>query len=148
MVPDYEAQASGQRRYIGRVLDPSQGVPFKDDETGQMKRHAVFVAKEGVEAFHEVDASTPHLAEYLRHLRDGDLLPGDKFTADLANIPHDPTLDGAAFKAPPAVADKPAPTVAELHAAAVGAPAPKPSTVKTLAPPAAVAAPSDVKVTP
>ena len=59
LVPNYEAQSGGTKRFIGRKLDPNQGTPFQDPVTKRMARHAVFVAVQGPEAFHEIDASTP-----------------------------------------------------------------------------------------
>ena len=118
-MPNYEAQSGGTKRFIGRKLDPNQGTPFQDPVTKRMARHAVFVAVQGPEAFHEIDASTPHAKEYRDHLRDGDLLPGDPFTAEWAGVKFDPTYKDAAFWELPDEPEDKAKTVDELHEAAL-----------------------------
>ena len=98
MTPDYAAQSHGMRRFHGRRLDSAIGQPFMNARKGGMPdRHAVFVAHEGAEAIEEVDFSSPYRAEYLRHLKEGDLLPADQFTAQQAGVKFDSTLKGAAM---------------------------------------------------
>jgi hypothetical protein len=83
-------------------------------------------------AYHEVLTSSPFARDYLMELRDGTLLPADKFTAEQADLmrgPHhplkgklfDPSLKGAAMfeRAPEDAA--PEKTLAELHAEVVKA---------------------------
>jgi hypothetical protein len=102
MVPDYEAQSAGVRRFIGRRLDRSQGKPFVDPETKEPRRHAVFVPHAGDEAFVKKDVNSQFAMEYLVHLRHGDLLPGDEETARWAGVKWDPTvLEMLAPPAPP-----------------------------------------------
>jgi hypothetical protein len=91
MTQHYGAQASGIRRYIGRKLDPTKGVKFRDTQeilgkNGQTqnveveRRHAVFVPHPDEVVF-EYPVNGEHATEYLMHLRDGDLIPADEFTA-------------------------------------------------------------------
>jgi hypothetical protein len=91
MTPNYARQASGQRHYVGRKLDVTKGVKFNDIEivrgpNGQAqhieveRRHAVFVPHPDEVVF-EYPLNGEHAAEYLKHLRDGDLIPADEFTA-------------------------------------------------------------------
>ena len=101
MVPDYQAQAAGRRQYHGRKLDSSQGSVFESREIVKgpngktqivtvQRRNAVFVPHE--EAVFEVADDSPFVSEYLRHLREGDLLPADQATADEAHVKFDPTF--------------------------------------------------------
>lgn len=91
MTPHYGAQAQGLRRYVGRKLDVTKGVKFRDTQEIQGKngqtqlveverRHAVFVPHPDEIVF-EYPVSGEHATEYLLHLRDGDLIPADAFTA-------------------------------------------------------------------
>lgn len=156
MVPDYDAQRAGQRRYVGRYLDPNRGQPFIDADSNVPMRHAAFVAHahdalhpetKAPLAVHEVATTSRHAGEYLRHLRGGDLLPFDAFTAQTAGVPFDPTLSGAAMfvvDEPEEKAPDPVAAIAAVLAARKPS-APKPSTASTLpAPPASLA---DPKVT-
>ena len=121
MVPDYEAQSAGVRRFIGRRLDRAQGKEFHDPESGQTRRHAVFVPHEGLEAFVQKDVGSQFAMEYLVHMRHGDLLPGDEETARWAGVKWDPSvLDLLPKPAPP-----PAPEPAQAPA-----PAPAPASKK------------------
>jgi hypothetical protein len=106
MVPDYEAQDVGVRQYVGRRLDPDQGEEFMSTEevmgaggrigTMQVKRrHAVFVPHEGEAAMVSKPMNGRHAGLYLRHLRDGDLLPGDEATAKWACVKFDPSFGGS-----------------------------------------------------
>jgi hypothetical protein len=93
LVPDYGAQATQTvHRKIGRRLDPSKGLTFTSAEivrgpNGQEqhieveRRHAVLVPHPE-EVIFEYPANGPFATEYLRHLRDGDLIPADQATAD------------------------------------------------------------------
>lgn len=118
LVPDYDMQAQGLRVFIGRRLDPNQGVPFKSERTKQWTRHAVFVPKTDTAAFHEVEANGPHTAEYLRHIKDGDLLPGDAYTAKRAGVKFDASYAGAAMWGDAKASVEAVPTTKELLAAA------------------------------
>ena len=110
MVPDYQAQAAGRRQYHGRKLDSSQGSVFESREIVKgpngktqivtvQRRNAVFVPHEEAvfevaDRFWYVDkfVDNPFVSEYLRHLREGDLLPADQATADEAHVKFDPTF--------------------------------------------------------
>jgi hypothetical protein len=107
LVPHYGAQAQGIRRYVGRRLDPSQGSLFESREIVKgpngkpqlvtvTRRNAVFVPS--AEPVMEVDETDPHVSEYIRHMRDGDLLPADAATAKLAGVPFDPKCSKSLHK--------------------------------------------------
>jgi len=93
LVPDYGAQATQtMHRKVGRRLDPTKGLKFTSAEivrgpNGQEqhieveRRHAVLVPHPDEIVF-EYPVSGPFATEYLRHLRDGDLIPADQATAD------------------------------------------------------------------
>ena len=122
MVPVYESLAVCRRQFVGRRLDPAQGKPFVHPDTKQPMRHAVFVAHEDDAAIHEVAIGSEFVQEYLRHIKDGDLLPADAFTAAKAGVGFDPTLAGAAlWGLPDEKAEAQQPTIADVHAAAVQA---------------------------
>ena len=101
MVTDYTAQASGRRCFHGRVLDPTQGQMFEFSDVVKapngksqvvkiQRRHAVFVPS--ADPVFEVPENDRHVGEYLRHLRDGDLIPADLATAQAAGVKFDPTF--------------------------------------------------------
>jgi hypothetical protein len=101
MVPDYGSQAVGVRRYHGRRIDMTLGPLVEHEEMVRapngkqqvvkvMKRPAAFVP--GDEPVFEIPSNTPYIAEYLRHLRDGDLIPADEATAQFAGVSFDPTF--------------------------------------------------------
>lgn len=69
MVQDYRALFAGVRRYIGMRLDASLGG---------------FVASGDTIA---LNSAEPHFNEYVRHMRDGDLVPADETSAMLAGVP-------------------------------------------------------------
>ena len=130
MVPHYESLETATRRFVGRFLDRSQGEAFRDQDTGQEMRHAVFVAHAHDEfhpetgkslAIHEVPMTSRFVGEYIKHLRAGDLLPADTFTAELAGRPFDPTFKDAACGGVP-VLSRP---IAKAPAAPVAAPSTK-----------------------
>lgn len=143
MVPHYESLMSGGargsvsvRRFIGRRHDPKLGPLQEHPETRVMSRPGGFVAhlstpeKIHAEAIFEIVIDGPNASKFLReyagHLRDGDLLPADEFTAGWADTHRrpehplkgtkfDPVLKGAAmWGEPPPEADT-APNIAALH---------------------------------
>lgn len=89
MVFDYERHESGVRRFVGRKHDPSLGYAFKDDAGNLVKTG-------GWPPSHSPASpdSVPYRAEYLQALKDGDLWPADKETADYCGVPFDPTFGG------------------------------------------------------
>jgi hypothetical protein len=153
-VPDYGAHVAGQRRFVGRKLDTTRGVAFEDSEivpgpngkaqtVKTVRRHAVFIPHPD-ELVKEHPLNGPYAAEYLRHLRDGDLIPADQFTANEAaklgpspfngkTCSFDPKFSGSLHKAFVEEPDDTEAVIAEsakvLDAvkAAVGAVAPKPT---------------------
>jgi hypothetical protein len=93
MVQNYGNLAAGSSlSYIGRRLDPTQGKTFEDVEivrgTNGREQHVNISRRMAVLVPHpeqvvfEYPTDGPHAGEYLRHLRDGDLIPADQFTAD------------------------------------------------------------------
>ena len=86
----------GQRAFLGRRLDPTQGVEFDhvDPATKQLtrKRHGVFVPHDesGEVLIHDVPADTNHLSTYIREAQQGQILPADEFTAKAMGLPWDP----------------------------------------------------------
>jgi len=97
MVPHYESQAGGTRRFHGWKHDATLGPKFKmldtlGRETGQTSHHGGFVKQLGQVV--AVGVRSQFAAEYLRHLRDGDLWPGDAFTAQAAGVDFDPDYGG------------------------------------------------------
>ena len=92
MVPDYEAHTH-VRRFHGWKHDPTLGEEFvvhpgsmlPGETPGARKRHGAWVG-------HDEVREVPMSAEYLRHLRDGDLWPADQATAQAAGVPFDPTF--------------------------------------------------------
>lgn len=88
LVPDYErAQNDKRNAFLGWSCQPI-GPEFTDPETGSQMRHAGFVKRIGGVV------SVPVRAEYLRHLRDGDLWPADIQTAQIACVKFDPAYGG------------------------------------------------------
>jgi hypothetical protein len=101
MVTDYAAQGAGRRSFHGRVLDTTQGSMFvstdivkgpngKSQVVKVQRRNAVFVPSPS--PVFEVPENDRHVGEYLRHLRDGDLIPADLATAQIAGVKFDPTF--------------------------------------------------------
>jgi hypothetical protein len=123
MTPDYESQRAGVRRFHGYKHDPKLGPKYevRDERgvpTGAIANHGAFVKQLGEVV--EVPWHSPHKAEYLRHLRAGDLWAADEFTAQQAGVPFDPSFGGehgddwkaaqaAALAEERAIADKPLP---------------------------------------
>lgn len=102
MVPHYGAQQAGVRRYVGRRLDALQGTLFESREivrgpnghpqlVSVQRRNAVFVPSD--EPVFEIDETDSHATEYIRHMRDGDLLPADAQTALHAGVKFDPKCE-------------------------------------------------------
>lgn len=93
MVFDLERHEAGVRRFIGRKHDRTLGAVFVErDHTGVDNQHR----QGGWPASHhprEPD-EVPYRAEYLFAIRDGDLWPADKATADICGVPFDPTFGG------------------------------------------------------
>jgi hypothetical protein len=88
LVPNYEAQEGGVRRFHGWKHDASLGPSFVDESTKVMHHHGGFVKGVG-----EV-VELPMRGEYIRHLRDGDLWPADEPTARACGAKWDPTFGG------------------------------------------------------
>lgn len=105
MVPDYESQRAGVRRFHGYRHDPTLGPKYqvldeRGQATGMTANHGAFVKQLGEVV--EVPFQSQHRAEYLRHLRDGDLWPADEFTASQCGVKFDPNFGdehGASAKA-------------------------------------------------
>lgn len=79
MVPHYEAQEAGIVRFVGRVFKPGVEPSF---EKGAIKHPGVasqFVPVEG-------PVELPFRAEYVQHLKAGDLQPADAETAALCGL--------------------------------------------------------------
>ena len=96
MVPDYEAHER-VRQFHGWKHDPNAGEEFREHATGIVKKQGAWVG-------HDEAREVPMRAEYLRHLREGDLWPADQATAQAAGVPFDPHFGEPA----PAAAPKPA----------------------------------------
>lgn len=99
MVPDYSAQVGGVRRFHGyafdRALGPQREVrnPLTGAPSGEGARPGGgFVKQLGLVV--EIKATDPYLAEYIRHLRAGDLWPADEYTASFARQPFDASFGG------------------------------------------------------
>lgn len=116
MVPHYGNQKAGIRSYVGRKLDASQGSLFDSREIVRgpngkpqlvtvQRRNAVFVPSDA--PVFEVDEGDPHVTEYIRHMRDGDLLPADAETAKLAGVKFDPKCERSLHKIAAAEAASP-----------------------------------------
>lgn len=139
MTPHYGLQEQGIRAFHGVKADATIGAPFLNAmKGGQPDRHMAFVAVDGPEAIEEVDFSSPYRNEYIRHLKDGDLLPADAYTASVAGVKFDPSLAKAAFRVKAEV-EAPAATAAELFAAAQKAHGAPSTPVAKAGPPAAAA---------
>ena len=106
MVFDLERHGAGIRRYVGRKHDRTLGAVFREmDEGGTENEYR----QGGWPASHkpaEPD-EMPDRVEYRNALRDGDLWPADKETADLVGIPFDPKFGGE-YDAAPASSASPA----------------------------------------
>lgn len=103
LVPHYEQQEAGRRRFHGWKHDPTQGPSYLDPQTKQPRHHGAYVKQSDVIA---VPLSSRYLAEYLRHLREGDLWPADEATAQRAGVRFDATFGGE-HAAPSAGANAP-----------------------------------------
>ena len=101
LVPNYGAQVGGRRCFHGRVLDPTQGSTFESTDVVKgpngksqvvkvQRRNAVFIPSPN--PVFEVSESDRHVGEYIRHLRDGELIPADLTTAQIAGVKFDPTF--------------------------------------------------------
>lgn len=81
-VPNYEAQEAGTRRFIGRKyieVEPGQWGFAPTGETEEV----------------------PLQSDYLKAIKDGDLWPADRETADIAGVEFDATFgERASFAAP------------------------------------------------
>lgn len=89
-VQHYGAMKAGQRRFHGWEHKPNIGAEYEDG--GEKRRHGAFAKRLG--HIIEVPMSDPHVTEYIRHLRDGDLWPADEYTAQFSGRPFDPTFGG------------------------------------------------------
>ena len=86
LVPHYGAQEQGVKRFVGRRHDPSIGTPYID-EHGRSCMSGGWVSLEDAE---EVVSSREHLADYMRHVKDGDCEAADEATAALCGVRFDP----------------------------------------------------------
>lgn len=86
-VPDYAAHAQNlTTRFIGWEFDPDLGAEFKDADSGELRKSGGHRKKlEPTEM--EFERGALLLGEYIRCLRDGDLVPADEETARLAGVP-------------------------------------------------------------
>lgn len=75
MVTNYEAMIAKVRRYVGRIYDPTLG-PV-DPETN---KHV------GGWPLTNEPEEIPYRAEYVQAVKEGDLIPADKATADLCGV--------------------------------------------------------------
>jgi len=94
MVPDYGALANpagAMRRFHGRRLRRDVGPTFKD-EKGEVRHHGGF--EKVVDHVVTIAPNSEHYAEYIRHLRDGDLWAADQVTADAAGVLFEPDFGG------------------------------------------------------
>lgn len=110
MVPDYAAQASGIRCFHGYAFDKTIGPkveirdPITGASSGQVGNHGGFVKQIGVVV--EVKPGSLGFSECIRHLRDGDLWPGDEYTAALVGQKFDKDFGGEHSDAAKAAQDK------------------------------------------
>lgn len=90
MVPDYESHRN-VRRFHGWKYDGGQGDEFKV-HPGNLLPGEAPVKRQGAWVGHDDVIELPVTAEYIRHLRDGDLWPADAATASMVNVPFDPSF--------------------------------------------------------
>ena len=76
MVTNFEALEAKSRRYVGRVFDSTLGEV--NPETGN---------RQGGWPLTDEPEEIPFRAEYRQAVREGDLIPADKATADLCGVP-------------------------------------------------------------
>ncbi len=76
MVTNFEALDAKSRRYVGRQFDPSVGEINPETQRPQ-----------GGWPLRDEPEEVPFRAEYLQAVREGDLIPADKATADLCGVP-------------------------------------------------------------
>jgi hypothetical protein len=90
-VQDYGALLGNRvNRFHGWQPNVDIGALFVDPDDKQQKRNLVHVKRVGVEHAIEISMSNPHVGEYIRHLRDGDLWPADQATATAIGLKFDP----------------------------------------------------------
>ena len=89
MVPHIESYEAGARRFVGRKHDATLGAAFRDDQ-GVERRQGGWPPSHSPAEPHEV----ADRAEYRQHVREGDLWPADKATADACGVKFDPTFGG------------------------------------------------------
>lgn len=93
LVQDYRAlMEGGVNRFHGWKFDATLGPEFVDQKDKQTKRHGGRVKQ--VDAVIEIAADDPFRAEYIRHLKDGDLWAADEPTARAAGLPFEPHFAG------------------------------------------------------
>ena len=96
MVPHYESgspqHGGSPQRWVTHTREVVAGPSFIDAD-GTQRHHGAWLARIGDP--HEIPLKrmqngtlkdAPYLTEYKRHLRDGDLLPADEFTAQWAGL--------------------------------------------------------------
>lgn len=76
MVTNFEALAAKSRRYVGRYFDASLGAINPETQKPQ-----------GGWPLKDEPEEIPFRAEYLQAVREGDLIPADKATADVCGVP-------------------------------------------------------------
>lgn len=81
MVPDIDAMEAHVRRFIGRRLDSSLGIVYKDAENVE-RRQAVFVPIDDA-------VEVPSYPEYVRSVKEGDLWAADEATANYCGVKFD-----------------------------------------------------------
>jgi hypothetical protein len=128
------------RNFVGLKHDPTLGPEQQSPDPGGGSFHpGGWVAHKHTDvhpetgaplAYHEVPVNghPEVLHAYLQELKAGTLLPADKFTAEYAGVPFDPTLKGAAMFAVDQPEEKGS-TLAEVHSAVMKAS--NPSQTKT-----------------
>jgi hypothetical protein len=92
MVQDYGALLGGMKRFHGWRHDASLGEAFKDPESGQQKNAGGFVKHPDVVV--TIPADSPHMTEYRRHVREGDLWAADPETAAACGVAFEPDFGG------------------------------------------------------
>ena len=94
-VQDYAAlmdPRAGINRFHGWRFDGTLGPEFVDPVDGQTKRHGGRVKL--VDEVVTIAPGDPHRAEYIKHLKAGDLWAADAATAQEAGVPFEPHFLG------------------------------------------------------
>lgn len=94
-VTDYAAlmdERASVNRKIGWQWDGSLGPEFTDPRSGQKMRHGG--RRKLVDQITTIAGDDAHYAEYVRHLKEGDLWAADPDTARAAGVPFEPHFLG------------------------------------------------------